>query len=74
MLGNDGLEIPENNREIALHLRAIRASMSDMSDRLDALETSVSERRFKMQDIFMSALILPLLGGILLFLLTKALS
>lgn len=76
--GNDNhvLDIPEDNREIALHLRAIRYTLTIIETRLTNVEKEVEglkDRRFKLQDIFVSSLILPLVGGMLLFLLTKAL-
>jgi hypothetical protein len=78
------LDIPASNREIALHLRVINNRFRIMEDtvnnRLDNLETQVSnvengltERRFRAQDILISSLIMPVVGGTLLFLLTKAL-
>jgi len=81
---SNGLDIPESNREIALHLLAIKLQFTDLkttvNNRLDTLETQVSnveegvnQRRFKAQDILVSSLILPVVGGTLLFLLTKAL-
>jgi hypothetical protein len=73
---NHLLDIPEDNREIALHLRAIRYSLTLIEQRLTNVEKEVEglkDRRFKLQDIFISSLILPLVGGMMLFLLTKAL-
>jgi tetrahydromethanopterin S-methyltransferase subunit G len=82
---DDGdLDIPVSNREIALHLRTINHRFTllenEVKDRLDSLETTVSnvkdgldQRRFKAQDMVVGSLILPLVGGMLLFLLTKAL-
>lgn len=78
------LDIPASNREIALHLRVINNRFRIMEDtvnnRLDNLESQVSnvengltQRRFRAQDILVSSLIMPVVGGTLLFLLTKAL-
>ncbi len=73
MRHDDGLEIPESNREIALHLRSIRGDMSNMSNRLDNLEDTIEQRRYRLQDVVLSSLLFPLIGGMVLFLLTKAL-
>jgi hypothetical protein len=80
MHDGDDLDIPESNREIALHLKAIRLDQtgirgecSHLNSRLDALETTIEQRRYKFQDVLLGSLLLPLVGGILLFLLTKAL-
>ena len=81
---SNGLDIPESNREIALHLLAIKLQATDvkttLNSRLDNLEIKVdsieqgmNQRRFRAQDMLFSSLILPLVGGMLLFLLTKAL-
>jgi hypothetical protein len=78
------LDIPASNREIALHLRTLnmrlRVLENTVAEQLDSLENQVSnietglrERRFKAQDLLVSSLILPVVGGTLLFLLTKAL-
>jgi hypothetical protein len=68
------LEIPESNREIALHLRSIREDITNMSNRLDSLENATEQRGIKFQDRVFGGLLLPVLGGMLLFLLTKAIS
>lgn len=81
---NNGLDIPISNREIALHLRAINTRCRNIettfNDRLDNLEIQVSnledcvnQRRSKTQEWLVSSLILPVVGGTVLFLLTKAL-
>lgn len=72
MLDGD-LDIPESNREIALHLRAINNRLTSLESAFTELHTAMESRRFKLQDIFISSLMLPVLGGTLLFLLTKAL-
>jgi hypothetical protein len=72
MLDGD-LDVPESNREIALHLRAINTRLTGLENSFTELQASVNERRFRLQDVFVSSLILPLVGGMLLFLLTKAL-
>jgi hypothetical protein len=69
----NALDIPEDNREIAIHLRVIRLSIADLTKRVSDLEDSVQQRSTKFQDNLFSGLILPLVGGMLLFLLTKAL-
>lgn len=69
----DGLDIPTSNREIALHLRAIREDMNNVSSRLDTLENSIETRRFRLQERVVGGLLLPIVGGMLLFLLTKTL-
>jgi hypothetical protein len=70
---NLDLDIPDTNREIALHLRDIRMDLANVSERLDTLETSVQARQTKFHDNVFSGLLLPVVGGMLLFLLTKAL-
>lgn len=67
------LEIPENNREIALHLRSIKDKINTMNDRLDIMERSIEARRYRLQDVMLGSLLLPVLAGIVLYLLTKAL-
>lgn len=78
------LDIPASNREIALHLRVInnrfRTMEETVNNRLDSIQDEVSNvkdglenRRFRAQDILVSSLIMPVVGGTLLFLLTKAL-
>jgi hypothetical protein len=78
MLSEEGLDIPESNREIALHLRHIRTvlkenneSLVKLSERLDNLEEGMEQRRFRFQDVLLGSLIFPLVGGMLLFLLTQ---
>jgi hypothetical protein len=70
---DDELNIPESNREIALHLRSIRNDVTDIRERLDTLESTIETRRFRAHDIVMSSLLFPLVGGMLLFILTKSL-
>src|SRR5687768_17580749 len=43
VMGND-LDIPENSREIALHLRNIQANLQNNSNRVEALERAVGAR------------------------------
>ena len=67
------LEIPESNREIALHLRAINARLTSLENTVQEFQEMTQNRRFRFQDVLVSSLIFPLVGGMLLFLLTKAL-
>jgi hypothetical protein len=69
----DELDIPRSNREIALHLRAINARLTDLEKTFETYQQTMSERRFRFQDVLVSSLIFPLVGGMLLFLLTKGL-
>jgi len=84
MVDDGDLDIPASNREIALHLRTMNIRQRNLENtvnqRLDKLETKVSDvqegltqRRFKAQDMLFSSLLLPVVGGTVLFLLTKAL-
>ena len=70
----NGLDIPESNREIALHLQAIKLNVSSIFERLDTLESASAQQQRMFRERVVSGLILPVLGGMLLFLLTKALS
>jgi hypothetical protein len=72
-MADDELDIPESNREIALHLRSIRTNMANMNTRLDNLENTIQTRRFRLQDVMLSSLVFPLVGGMILFLMTKGL-
>lgn len=92
VMGNNDLDVPENSREIALHLRIIKMGLDDASSRIEALEravgtrinnldttlndrintigsavdnleSSIVERRFKLQDILVASLLLPIIGG-----------
>lgn len=84
MVDDGDLDIPASNREIALHLRAMNIRQNRLENtvnqRLDSLQEQVSDvregltqRRFKAQDMLVSSLLLPVVGGTVLFLLTKAL-
>jgi hypothetical protein len=69
----DELDIPESNREIALHLRAIKLRLDNLEGSVSSFQDSMEQRRFKLQDVLLSSLLFPLVGGMLLFLLTQAL-
>jgi hypothetical protein len=74
VIRDDDLDIPESNREIAIYLRQIRTTVSDLTNRVTALENTIQERNSRFQDNLLSGLLLPLAGGMLLFLLTKGLA
>ena len=65
------LEIPERNREIALHLRALRRDVGEINERMDNFENSIAQRRFRLQDLILGSLILPAISGMLALLITK---
>jgi hypothetical protein len=74
MVDDGDLDVPASNREIALHLRTINSRLTSLEESFSEFQTSIGERRFRLQDVLMSSLVLPLVGGMLLFLLTKAFS
>jgi hypothetical protein len=61
-----------NNRLTNLE-RKFEDSESNLNERMDNLEDKIDQRRFRLQDMFISCLLLPVVGGMLLYLLTKAL-
>lgn len=65
------LEIPESNREIALHLRAINNRLSELETTVNEFQESMEKRRYRLQDVFLGGLILPIIGGTILYLLTQ---
>lgn len=67
------LDIPKSNREIALHLRSLRQDLKKINNRLDTLENTLQKRRFRTQDVVVGGLLFPVLGGILIYLVTKGL-
>lgn len=72
-MGDDDLDIPESNREIALHLRSFRLDFIDIKSRLTALENARTARRSFFDRALFQNLLLPCLSGAFLFLLTKLL-
>lgn len=64
----DRLDVPESNREIALHLKNIREDVEQINNRMDEFEDSVSQRRLKFQDLLYSVI-----GGIVVYLCTQLL-
>jgi glucose-6-phosphate isomerase len=66
---DDGLEIPESNREIALHLRAMRREVEQINNRMDDFEGSVTQKNIRFQDLIFSVV-----GGIVVYLCTQFLS
>jgi hypothetical protein len=69
----EGLDIPESNREIALHLRNINGRLDSLEGSVSSIQEGMEERRFRFQDVLLSSFLFPVVGGMLLFLLTKAL-
>jgi hypothetical protein len=67
------LDIPASNREIALHLRNIISRLDNLESQVSGIQEGMNQRRFKAQDLWVGSLLLPLLGGTLLFIVTKAL-
>jgi glucose-6-phosphate isomerase len=65
---DDGLEIPESNREIALHLRAMRREVEQINNRMDDFEGSVTQKNIRFQDLIFSVV-----GGIVVYLCTQLL-
>jgi glucose-6-phosphate isomerase len=63
---DDGLEIPESNREIALHLRAMRREVEQINNRMDDFEGSVTQKNIRFQDLIFSVV-----GGIVVYLCTQ---
>lgn len=69
MRDRDGeLEIPESNREIALHLRSIRRDITQINTRLDDIEDSATQKKLRIQDLLFSVV-----GGIVVYLCTQLL-
>jgi len=73
IMTDEGLDIPESNREIALHLRNINGRLDSLEGSVSSIQTGMEQRRFRLQDVLLSSFLLPVVGGMLLFLLTKAL-
>lgn len=73
MADAEGLDIPESNREIALHLRNINGRLDSLEGTVSNISEGMEQRRFRLQDVMLSSFLFPLVGGMLLFLLTKAL-
>jgi glucose-6-phosphate isomerase len=63
---DDGLEIPESNRESALHLRAMRREVEQINNRMDDFEGSVTQKNIRFQDLIFSVV-----GGIVVYLCTQ---
>lgn len=66
-MGDDDLDIPNSNREIALHLRAIKTDLIDIKTRVVSLENA---GRSKLE-VFTRNFLLPVASGIVLFLITQ---
>lgn len=70
------LDIPEDNREIAIHLRNIRMDLFNLTKRVSELEGAIQvdrQARGKSFEDRAWGLIGAVVGGILIFLLTKGL-
>lgn len=66
-MGDDDLDIPNSNREIALHLRALRTDFVEVKNRVTALENAGKGRL----EVFFKNFLLPIASGVVLFLITK---
>lgn len=62
------LEIPESNREIALHLRSIKRDITQINSRMDDFENSATQKKLRIQDLLFSVI-----GGIVVYLCTQLL-
>lgn len=70
------LDIPEDNREIAIHLRNIRVDLYNLTRRVSELEGAIQTDRQSRGKSFEDrawGLIGAVVGGILIFVLTKGL-
>ena len=70
------LDIPEDNREIAIHLRNIRMDIFNLTKRVSELEGAIQtdrQTRGKSFEDSVWGFVGALVGGIMLFLLTKGL-
>lgn len=70
------LDIPEDNREIAIHLRNIRMDIYNLTKRVSELEGAIQtdrQTRGKSFEDRVWGFVGALVGGIMLFLLTKGL-
>lgn len=68
MVDSNGLDVPESNREIALHLKNIREDVEQINNRMDEFEDSISQRRLRFQDLLYSVI-----GGVVVYLCTQLL-
>lgn len=73
MSRNSELGIPETNREIGIHLVNMQEDINDLNIKINSLEGEMRGRRFKVQDMILGGLMLPILCGIMLIILTKGL-
>lgn len=62
------LEIPESNREIALHLRSIRQDITQINTRMNDFENSATQKKLRFQDLLFSVV-----GGVVVYLCTQLL-
>lgn len=60
------LEIPESNREIALHLRSIRQDITQINTRINDFENSATQKKLRFQDFLFS-----IVGGVVVYLCTQ---
>lgn len=70
------LDVPEDNREIAIHLRNIRISIADLTRRVSEIETAIQTERNSRGKSFEDrvwGLIGAVVGGIMIYVLTRGL-
>lgn len=64
----DELDIPESNREIALHLRSINRDIRQINTRMNDFEDSATQKKIRIQDLLFSVI-----GGVVVYLCTQLL-